>query len=212
MPGRDEEMESPEEIQEQADKDITTLKYRLLSLRDEYEMVLRDVIKKEFEGEIEGLQRIIRTLRGEISSLRTWLGNAMVELPADIYVIFRTRNQTNIEYSEFAEAVRVLREQREELIRQKACRDIEENGFNGTMEEFHSLTERPALNTVHEHDQQAEKDHEAVSVLLSLINEACCRAQDAINDPGKMADLRSYCANVLPLKALGRTPKGPRDR
>ena len=75
-------------------------------------------------------------------------------------------------------------------------------------EELHSLTERPALNTVYEHDQQAEKDHEAVSVLLSLINDACCMAQDARGNPEELERVRAHVANVLPLKALGRTPKG----
>jgi len=45
--------------------------------------------------------------------------------------------------------------------------------------------------------------YQSHDALFSLINEVCCKAQGAINDPGKMADLRSYCANVLPLKALG---------
>ncbi len=245
MPGRDEEMRSPEEISATGSvQPLDGLREKLRHLQLQAEDVIRQEIYREFEsmlreltqqrdeareraqpGEqknnskgyryVEYLQeqlkkkdQIIRTLRGEISNFRTWLGNATAELPDDIYVIFRAKTpRTNITYSELAEAVKILREQREELIRQKACRDIEKNGFNGTLEEFHSLTERPALNTVHEHDQRAEKDHEAVSVLLSLINDACCMAQGARGNPEKLEQVRAHVANVLPLKALGQTPK-----
>ena len=216
MPGRDEEMKPPEEIQEMngdqvgkaADSTpLSEIKQKLFNLRAQAENEIRKEIRRGFEEELEGLQKTIRTLRGEVSNFRTWMGNAIAELPADIYVIFRTKNHTNIEYSEAAEAIKILREQREELIRQKAWRDIEENSFNGTLEEPHSLTERPALNTVHEHDQRAEKDHETVSVLLSLINDACCMAQDARGNPEKLERVRAHVANVLPLKALGQKPK-----
>ncbi len=139
-----------------------------------------------------------------------WDGCVLADLTGRLHRLYTIASflETTTEVAPVpGEAVRILREQREELIRQKACRDIEENGFNGTLEEFHSLTERPALNTVPEHDLQAEKDHETVSSLLSLINDACCMAQDARGNPEKLEQVRAHVANVLPLKALGQTPK-----
>ncbi len=152
MPGRDEEMKSPEEIQEmmgngdQSGKAVDStplseIKQKLHNLQSQAENEMRKEIRRGFEGEIEGHQKIIRTLK-----------------------------------------------------------DIEGNGFEGTLEELHHLRDGAgAVHTLAPHQKNLDS-------LFSLINEACCMAQNAIADPGKMADLRSYCANVLPLKALGQMP------
>ncbi len=173
MPEHDEEMKSPEDFQGQADKDITTLKYRLLSLQDEYEMVLRDEIKKEVEK--------------EQAEYIEYLRKQLVEKDQAIADIQVHRVGLHHDIKGLQEELAVLK-----------C-------------SYPTKIERPALNMVYEHDQRAEEDYKTVGVLFSLINEVCCKAQDAIHNMDRMASLRSYCANVLPLKALGMMPKRFRD-
>jgi len=49
----------------------------------------------------------------------------------------------------------------------------------------------------------AEKTLE-IRALRDLIHDVSIRAEEAINDPGKMADLRAYCSRVLLLSMLGQ--------
>ena len=182
MPGRDEEMRSPEFVQAtgsvqsveengfkgtleeltdqqdeareqmRTDAQLDELQAKVQRLYLQAGDIIRQEIHREFEGDIKDLQELNQSLREELATLKSWPINQL-----------------------------------------------------GT------TTERPALNTVYEHDQRAKEDHEAVGFLFLLINEVCCKAQDAIHDMNKMASLRSYCANTLPLKALGQMPRGFRD-
>ena len=65
-----------------------------------------------------------------------------------------------------------------------------------------------------EHDKENEEYIETLQetalirakethALRKLINDTCCRAQKAKGKPELLEDLRGYCANVMPLQALG---------